>query len=68
MDLPRITVICTNCFKTAPWTPPDAMNPFGVWKWDEPCQHCGAFRWAAHDVDRDPKTGRPLDKPSRWEK
>ena len=54
-------VICTACGSTAPYSPPDGRNPYGIFHWQQPCPACGANRWAAHDVNRDYKTGRLLD-------
>jgi len=55
----KVVVICTGCGALAPHDPPDDSHPQGVWHWDKPCR-CGANEWAAHDRDRDIRTGRPL--------
>ena len=54
----KVVVICARCGTPADWSPPDGSHPFGVWHWHQPCRHCGAEDWAAHDTDRDPKTGQ----------
>ena len=54
----KVVVICTACGVAADYDPPDGSHPFGVWHWRQPCKHCGANEWAAHDMDRDRQTGK----------
>lgn len=54
----RVVVICTKCGAPAPYDPPNEGNPWGTWHWHQPCQHCAAESWGAHDTDRDMQTGR----------
>lgn len=55
-----VIVICTKCGRMASYDVPDINHPFGVYHWHQPCQNCGATAWAAHDTNKDWKTGRPL--------
>lgn len=58
MDDLKVIVICTKCRKMAPYTPPDANNPWGTFHWHQPCPNCGAEEWGAHDTKIDIVTGR----------
>ena len=60
----RIVVICVKCGTLAPYEPPCAVNPLGVWLWHQPCPRCGAEIWGAHDTIRDIATGR-IREPAR---
>ena len=61
MDTMNVVVICSKCGMVAPYDPPDGNNPCGTWHWHQPCPHCDAEKWAAHDPKLDFRTGRPLE-------
>lgn len=56
----QIAVICSKCFRPCPMAPSPKPGEPGEYLLSEPCPNCGAIAWAAHDITRDPKTGRPL--------
>jgi len=56
-DIP-VVVICASCGRVAPRSTPDSNDPFGAFLWHQPCPNCGAENWAAHDTNRDWKSGR----------
>lgn len=60
----RVVVICTRCGQLADFEPPSGSAPWGTWYWHQPCRHCGAEEYAAHDTDRDIQTGQ-LRQPVR---
>lgn len=60
----RVVVICSKCGAPAPYDPPSGGNPWGTWHWHQPCEHCGAEAWGAHDSIRDMQTGR-IREPDR---
>lgn len=61
MDPMNVVVICYKCGMMVPYDPPDENNPWGTWHRHQPCPHCGAEKWAAHDPKLDFRTGRPLE-------
>lgn len=56
----QIAVNCSKCFRPCPMAPSPRPGELSVYLLDEPCPNCGATAWAAHDITRDPKTGRSL--------
>jgi hypothetical protein len=52
-----IIVICNTCFTPCPSHIPTDGSPFRAYRWHEPCPNCGAEDWAAHETNRDPRTG-----------
>ena len=60
----NIVVICSKCGAVCPST---WVNGQREWLWEGPkCEKCGAEAWAAHDPNRDWRTGKPLEAPSRF--
>lgn len=57
----RIIVICTHCGTVASWDHPRINHPFGIYHWRKPCKTCSTNAWAAHESNRDWKTGRKYD-------
>ena len=53
-----VIVICTRCGKMAPYDVPDINHPYGTYHWRQQCPNCGAEAWAAHDTNRDWRSGR----------
>lgn len=56
----QIAVICNKCFRPCPMAQSVKPGEPGEYLLNEPCPNCGAIAWAAHDITRDPQTGRPL--------
>ncbi len=57
----QIAVICSKCYSLCPMAPSSVPGQPGEYLLNDPCPKCGAIAWAAHDITRDPKTGRPLN-------
>lgn len=56
----KVIVICTRCGAMAPHDFPPPGRRWMTWHYDGPCDRCGATTWAAHEVNRDWRTGRLL--------
>ena len=65
-SFPKVVVLCMSCGTLAPYDTPNGSQPFGVWHWHQSCPNCGAENWAAHDTDRDWRTGKKLESPSQF--
>jgi len=55
----KVIVICSYCGAMAPYEQAGADNPYGTFRRHEPCPRCGAENWAAAEMGRDWRTGRP---------
>ena len=59
-DIFRTIVICSTCGRMADFRPPSKEHPWPQYILTDPCPQCGAYNYAAHDTDRDWKTGKKI--------